>query len=94
MKPGDRFGKLTILRDGPRTTKFKDNRKTVIVKCDCGAIETVVSRYISRGDKKACVQCTPSEKPVTELGALRLEVKDLRERIEALENNKNLTDKS
>jgi hypothetical protein len=85
---GATFGKLKVLE---RTNNFEgvsDSRAQYVCQCKCGNKEKVVARYLKRGDKKACIMCTPKGTPKSDL---HLKVIKLENRIKHIENLLNLT---
>lgn len=52
IKKGDRFGRLTIIRELKR--RSKDGHKIYICKCDCGNIVEVRSKELLNGDTISC----------------------------------------
>ena len=49
---GDKFGRLTIIRELKR--RSKDGRKIYACKCDCGKIVEVRSKELLNGDTISC----------------------------------------
>lgn len=58
IKPGDRFGKLVVIKEVERKY-FSDGSPTRqwLCKCDCGNEKVVVGRYLKRGETKSCGHC-------------------------------------
>lgn len=52
IKKGDKFGRLTIIRELKR--RSKDGRKIYACKCDCGKIVEVRSKELLNGDTISC----------------------------------------
>lgn len=63
VKPGDKFGKLTVLSNIQKPYTLKDNSRTIIeyksvCKCDCGNPEYEVPTYkLVSGDVTSCNRC-------------------------------------
>lgn len=56
MKIGDRFGSLTILRDGINKNK-NDGHKYYVCKCDCGKIINIRASSLRKGQRSCgCLQ--------------------------------------
>lgn len=53
IKPGDKFGKWTIVQE----VKTEEKRKTYIVQCDCGFIRTQKAIRLRFGDSTGCRKC-------------------------------------
>lgn len=75
---GQRFGLLVVVRRAENIDQESGFRVAWLTRCDCGKEEVVIARYLTRGDKKACVKCTTKANPTTPL-------KDALEKIEKLE---------
>lgn len=54
---GRKFGKLAVLKRGPDSSQCADLRVQWICKCECGALDTIISRYLTRGERKQCNSC-------------------------------------
>lgn len=52
IKPGDIYGKLTVLSE---TDERRDGRIVYMCKCECGNIKKIQSKYVKRG--KGCGYC-------------------------------------
>ena len=46
LKPGERFGRLTVLRD--------EGSRRVVCKCDCGNDKVATRKYLRCGDQRSC----------------------------------------
>lgn len=53
---GQRFGRLTVLREEPQRDKY--GRVMWICRCDCGNIVSVAGTDLRRGSTKSC-GCLP-----------------------------------
>ena len=51
---GQKFGKLTVLKEGEGLFEGKKKRRSVICECDCGNQKEVLLRQIKRGKLKSC----------------------------------------
>ena len=60
---GKQYGSLTVLRraENFESDKGTDSRTQWVVECKCGFQEKVPTRYLKRGDKKACAKCIPKK---------------------------------
>lgn len=57
---GQTFGKLKVLHRGPDIEDGGVMRVSWVCVCsDCLEMETVVARYLKRGQKKYCKSCKP-----------------------------------
>lgn len=52
IKPGTRFGKLTVVGPGPLFKRLKSS--TSVCKCDCGVEKTVLNHALLTGDTTSC----------------------------------------
>ena len=51
---GQKFRKLTVLKEGEGLFEGKKKRRSVICECDCGNQKEVLLRQIKRGKLKSC----------------------------------------
>lgn len=57
--PGDRFGKLVVLGQGPSHGPSKEFKLTC--RCDCGEITHTFARHLRSGEKRSCRECERPE---------------------------------
>ena len=53
-RDGQKFGMLTVLRDGNGLYEGKKKKRSVICKCDCGNERELLLRQIQKGKQKSC----------------------------------------
>ena len=55
IKEGDRFGRLTVIKNNGSYTKPSGIKVgTFLCKCDCGNFTVVRSYHLTNGDTKSC----------------------------------------
>jgi len=54
VKPGDRYGRLTVIREVEPIKWRKYKKRMVLCKCDCGNETTVRLEYLRSGHTKSC----------------------------------------
>ena len=64
---GEKFGRLTVLRDGESKKVKGGTRKYWVCECDCGNIKSVITASLVMGKTKSC-------------GCLRREVSSIKRR--------------
>lgn len=50
--PGERFGRLTVLREDPQA--YPDRKVRWVCQCDCGTVKSINGRYLRSGDTRSC----------------------------------------
>lgn len=53
-RDGQKFGMLTVLRDGNGLYEGKKKKRSVICRCDCGNERELLLRQIQKGKQKSC----------------------------------------
>lgn len=54
INPGDRFGRLTIIKQVPRPETCHTDGKYYLCKCDCGNEKIVCAKHLRNGSTKSC----------------------------------------
>ncbi len=52
--PGERFGRLTVISEGPDRRFARGPTPTVICRCDCGVVKTISIRNLRYAGTKSC----------------------------------------
>jgi hypothetical protein len=54
VPPGTRFGRWTVVAEGPRHRSGKAVRRTMVVRCVCGTERTVALTHLRVGHSRSC----------------------------------------
>lgn len=54
MEPGDKFGKLTVLRI---TDEYRGSARLIECECDCGTVKLIAMQDLANGKSKSCGLC-------------------------------------
>ena len=54
VAPGQEWGRLTIVEEGPRILRKSGNLRQWVCRCDCGAEVLTRTNYLTSGDTRSC----------------------------------------
>ena len=59
VPPGTKFGRWTVLREGPRN---RHGNRQHVCQCKCGAISTISQAALRCGKSRGCGECAAGER--------------------------------